>query len=265
MTGWGNDPNAGSGEPEQPEQPPQQPDPWGQPPQPPAPDYGQPQPPAQPDPWGQPQQPPQPDPYGQPPQQPPQPDPYGQPPQQPPAPPPAAPQYGQPPQQQPYGQPGYGQAPQYGQPGAYPAAPGYAAYGQQPAVAGAGVPANMGIRLLARIIDGVIVFVPLAIIGAILGSPAWWTLIEILVSWSYVSYLNGIQQQTIGKKVLGIKVVDATTGGPIGIGRALLREIVLGVTGLLCFVGYFSPFFDGTKRLQGWHDKAASDFVIATK
>jgi uncharacterized RDD family membrane protein YckC len=258
MTGWGNDPNAGSGEPEQPEQPPQPPDPWGQqPPQPPAPDYGQPQQPSQPDPWGQPQQPQQPDPYGQPPQ--PATPPYGQPPQ------PAAPQYGQPPPQQPYGQPGYGQAPQYGQPGAYPAAPGYSAYGQQPAVAGAGVPANMGIRLLARIVDWVIVFVPLAIIGAILGSPVWWTLIEILVSWGYVSYLNGVQQQTIGKKVLGIKVVDATTGGPIGIGRALLREIVLGVTGLLCFIGYFSPFFDGTKRLQGWHDKAASDFVIATK
>jgi uncharacterized RDD family membrane protein YckC len=123
----------------------------------------------------------------------------------------------------------------------------------------------MGARLGARILDALIVGIPLGIIGAILGSPAWWSVVEILVSWTYVSYLNGTQQQTIGKKVLGIKVVDATTGGPIGIGRALLRDVVLFVTGLLCLVGYFSPFFDGTKRYQGWHDKAASDFVISSK
>ena len=45
-------------------------------------------------------------------------------------------------------------------------------------------------------------------------------------------------------------------------GRGLLRYLVQSVTGLLCLVGYFSPFFDGAKRNQGWHDKAANDLVV---
>jgi uncharacterized RDD family membrane protein YckC len=123
----------------------------------------------------------------------------------------------------------------------------------------------MGYRLLARIIDALILGVPLGIIGAVIGRPPIWTLVEILVGLAYVGYLNGTRQQTIGKKVVGIKVVDEATGGPIGVGRAVLRDVVLGLTGLLCLVGYFSPFFDRTKRYQGWHDKAAKDFVVSAK
>jgi uncharacterized RDD family membrane protein YckC len=252
MTHWGDKPNDGSSEPDPWNQQPEQPDPSDQQPPPAQPDpWAQQPPPAQPDPWAQQPPPPaaQPDPWAQPPPVPP----YGQ---------PQAPQYGQP--QQPYGQPGYGQAPAYGQPGAYPAAPGYSQYGQ-PTVTGTGVPAGMGYRLLARIIDWLIVGIPLGIIGAATNNSQLWSLIEIVVWLAYVGYLNGTQQQTIGKKVLGIKVVDEATGGPIGIGRAILRDVVLGITGLLCLIGYFSPFFDSTKRYQGWHDKAAKDFVISAR
>jgi hypothetical protein len=65
----------------------------------------------------------------------------------------------------PSGQPGYGQ-PAYGQPGYYgQPADGTPAYGQVPS---AGVPASMGTRLLARIIDSLIVVIPFAIIYTIL-------------------------------------------------------------------------------------------------
>ena len=43
------------------------------------------------------------------------------------------------------------------------------------------------------------------------------------------------------------------------------NERVARSVGLLCLVGYFSPFFDGTKRNQGWHDKAASCFVVNSR
>jgi uncharacterized RDD family membrane protein YckC len=273
MTQWGDDPNKGSGEP----------DPWEQPQQPTQPPYGE--PPAQSDPWAQPpeqsQPPQQPDPYGQPPQQPTPPQ-YGQPQQDPYGQQPPAPQYGQPPQQQPYGQPGYGQpgygqpgygqAPPYGQPGAYPAAPGYTAYGQ-PATPGAGVPAGMGSRLGARIVDGLIVGIPLVVIGAAIGAfdsdpggkRVLWQLLATVAGWVYSAYFIGLKQQTPGKKILGIKVVDASTGGAIGVGRAFIRDVVLTITGLICFIGYLSPFFDSTKRYQGWHDKAASDFVVTAQ
>jgi hypothetical protein len=41
--------------------------------------------------------------------------------------------------------------------------------------------------------------------------------------------------------------------------------LVLAATGAICFIGYFSPFFDNTKRNQGWQDKAANDFVVSTR
>ncbi|MDQ2838691.1 MAG: RDD family protein [Actinomycetota bacterium] len=258
MTQWGNDPNGEQGDKPQsdPWAAPSQPGPetWGQPTQ--QPDYGQPQQPN----YGQPPQQPG---YGQPPQQPD----YGQPPQQPGYGQPQQPNYGQPPQQPPYGQP---QQPPYGQqpagPGGYAAAPSYSAYGQQPAGAAAGSIASMGTRFGALVIDVLILIVVnviLALIFAGIGAPSALTnLVELIIGFGYFGYLIGVNQQSIGMRALGIKVVDATSGGAIGLGRGLLRYLVQGLTGLLCLVGYFSPFFDGTKRNQGWHDKAASAFVV---
>ncbi|MCW2542149.1 MAG: hypothetical protein JWN95_3874 [Frankiales bacterium] len=288
MTQWGSDPDDpsankpkdGAGE----EQPPSQPDPWG-PPQ-------QGQPPSQPDPWGAPQQgrpPSQPDPWGAPQQgQPPsQPDPWGPPQQgQPPSQPdygqPNQPGYGQPQYGQPPNQPGYGQ-PQYGQPadqgygapvyggGGYPSAPGYSAYGQLgPSglpIQGPGSVASMWARLGALILDTLIIGVPLAIIFAIAGldSRGAQSPIEIVVAILYFGYMNGVLGQTLGKRVLGIRVQDENTGAPIGFGKGALRYVVLAVTGLICTLGYWTPFFDGAKRNRGWHDKSVTSIVVRAK
>jgi uncharacterized RDD family membrane protein YckC len=275
MTQWGNNPNGESGDGQ-----PAQPDPWA------APSGGQPQ--GQPDPWaapsgGQPQG--QPDPWGQQPGQGQQPgygqqpgagqspgygqsDPWAQPGSSQPGYGAPQPGYGQPQpgyaQPQGYGQaqPGYGQGQGYGQgPGYYPPAPGY----NQPAASGGAI-ASMGSRFGAFVIDVVILAVASLILRLVFGSSdsgrALSSLLQLVLGFGYFGYLIGVRQQTIGMRSLNIKVVDANTGGPIGVGRGLLRYLVQGLTGLLCLVGYFSPFFDGTKRYQGWHDKAASDFVV---
>ncbi|MGH8962308.1 MAG: RDD family protein [Jatrophihabitantaceae bacterium] len=213
------------------------------------------------------------------------PDPYGRPPegQQP-------PQYGQYPPPPQYGQPQYGQ-PQYGQPqyGQYPPAPAYSAYGApQPS---AGTPAGMGNRLLARIIDWLIIGIPFGIIFAIVaasvvktgrtcavndpnctpvsasggGAVALLYVLLIVATIGYEVYFIGTRGATIGKRIMGVKVIDSATGGYIGMGRAFVRYIVLAVTGAICTIGYWSPFFDGTKRNQGWHDKSANDFVVVGK
>jgi uncharacterized RDD family membrane protein YckC len=150
-------------------------------------------------------------------------------------------------------------------PAAYPSA-GYDGYGAG-ASAGArtGAPARLGARAGARIVDGFIVGIPLGIIGAALGSPPWFSLLQIAAFLGYAGYLTGVKEQTIGKKLLGITVVDVATGRPIGFGRAVLRDIVLTATAMLCFLGYLSPLFDGTKRNRGWHDKAAKDLVLSTR
>ena len=235
------------------------------------PEYGQPQYPppgyAQPQ-YGQPQYPPpgygQPQ-YGQPQYPPPG---YGQ------------PQYGQ----SQYGQPQYGQ-PQYGQPGAMPAPPpGMSPYGYG---YGAPVPggriAGMGARFGALVLDTIVLAVPTIIIYAITGGFSTSTngvtcdssgvctsnfnvdwaglLIGLVIGFAYYGYMVGVRTQTLGHQAAGIRVVDVRTGAPIGFGRGLLRWLVLAVTGELCTLGYWSPFFDSQRR-QGWHDKAANSVVI---
>jgi uncharacterized RDD family membrane protein YckC len=92
-------------------------------------------------------------------------------------------------------------------------------------------------------------------------------LILLAAFWGYHAYFVGATGQTLGKQVAGIRVVDARGShvGSIGFGRALGREVLLGVSGGLCLIGYLSPFFDRTHRHQGWHDKAVDDFVVTTR
>ena len=171
--------------------------------------------PNQPNPYGQPQQPPQQ------PQQPP-PNPYGQPPQQPGhGQQPPQPGYGQPPQQ--YGQPqqGYGQPQQYGQP-AY-GQPGYG----QPGISPFGAYAGWGTRLAAYLIDALI-GTALAIVPIILGvvliaadAEAIGVLLYVVgigialafAIWNSV-FKQGNTGWSIGKGVMGIKVVGVNTGHP---------------------------------------------------
>ncbi len=205
------------------------------------------------------------------------------------------PQYGQPQYGQPqYGQPQYGQ-PQYGQPqyGGYPAAPMNPYVPRGPVgPPGAVRPLSMGNRVLAFIIDGAIVGIPLVIldfIGAAIfvsnshttcdendyctttgggGAVAVFLVIFLLAIavWIYFLYLVGSRGQTPGKKIMGVKIVDAQSGQPIGMGRAFLRYLVQGVSNIACYAGLWSPFLDGNSgRYQGWHDKAVNSQVISVK
>ncbi|HEX8093644.1 RDD family protein [Jatrophihabitans sp.] len=122
----------------------------------------------------------------------------------------------------------------------------------------------MGARFGAFVIDVIILAVVGGILTFLLGQDLS-SLLQLIIGFAYFGYLIGVRQQTVGMQVLNIRVVDANTGGPIGVGRGLLRYLVQSLTGLLCLVGYFSPFFDRTKRYQGWHDKAAGDFVVNTR
>lgn len=67
--------------------------------------------------------------------------------------------------------------------------------------------------------------------------------------------------QTIGKKVMGIKIVT-TTGKPIDFSVALTRYIGYMLSGLIFNLGYLWVIFDTYK--QGWHDKLANTYVVKT-
>jgi uncharacterized RDD family membrane protein YckC len=78
----------------------------------------------------------------------------------------------------------------------------------------------------------------------------------------YYVYLEGKPGQTLGKKLLGIRTVDAETGSPIGYGSAVVRYFGRIVSGLPLALGYFWMLWDDNK--QTWHDKFSMAVVVPT-
>lgn len=78
----------------------------------------------------------------------------------------------------------------------------------------------------------------------------------------YVAKLEGGPSgQTLGKQALGIRTVDAITGGPIGAGRAIGRYLFKSfISGNVCLLGYLWALWDGRK--QTWHDKVVTSVVV---
>ena len=77
----------------------------------------------------------------------------------------------------------------------------------------------------------------------------------------YFAYFEGSPSgQTLGKKLLKIRVIDFNTGGPIGFGRAVIRYISRILSGLVCYLGYLWMLWDREK--QTWHDKLGSTVVV---
>jgi uncharacterized RDD family membrane protein YckC len=78
--------------------------------------------------------------------------------------------------------------------------------------------------------------------------------------YNYV-YLLGTRGQTIGKKAVSVKVVDATTGASIGAGRAFGRSLAALISGAVCYLGYLWMLWDPKK--QTWHDKMLNTLVVS--
>lgn len=148
-------------------------------------------------------------------------------------------------------------------------------------------------RAVAIIIDGIILFVPKAIIIAaafsstISGGGFYTTgfgisviligLVFTAIDIAYFAILNGSEKgQTVGQMALGITVRDESNGGAIGLQRAGLRILVLEpgillnwipiigfIASLYTLVAALSPLWDD--RRQGFHDKVAKTYVIKVR
>jgi uncharacterized RDD family membrane protein YckC len=85
----------------------------------------------------------------------------------------------------------------------------------------------------------------------------------LLIQAAYYVYLEGGSSgATLGKKAMGIRVIDQNVGGSIGYGRALIRWIGRIVSAIPCLLGYFWMLWDNNK--QTWHDKFANSIVVPT-
>lgn len=90
------------------------------------------------------------------------------------------------------------------------------------------------------------------------------SLINFLIGAAYYIYFIGSTGQTIGKKLLKIKVVkkDDTTTNPDYV-ATFLREIIgKPISALVLGLGYFWMLWD--KQKQTWADKIAGTVVIKT-
>ena len=120
--------------------------------------------------------------------------------------------------------------------------------------------ASFGRRLVALLIDGVLLLVVYAFVAA-LTSASTAQVLDLVVGLAYWGYFEGSASgQTVGKRVMGIRVIDFAKGGPIGFGRALLRYVGRIVSSIPCLLGYFWMLWD--KEKQTWHDKIANTVVV---
>jgi uncharacterized RDD family membrane protein YckC len=88
-------------------------------------------------------------------------------------------------------------------------------------------------RAFALIIDGIVVLIAGGIVALFLrsaGSPVSGDLIKMLVGAGYFIYFNG-RGDTMGKSLLGIRVVDAAGNAP-GMRRAAIRYVLPGLTAI---------------------------------
>jgi uncharacterized RDD family membrane protein YckC len=140
--------------------------------------------------------------------------------------------------------------------------------------------ANIGTRLGARLLDGVVVALPVALLllafadidveAQVLEIPFWVTATTLLIGAGYEVGAIAMWGQTVGKRLLHIQVVDVVTGRPPGLGGAAIRYLVPGVPAALPFSGgallsllvYLSAVWSPTR--QGWHDRAAGTVVVRT-
>jgi uncharacterized RDD family membrane protein YckC len=124
--------------------------------------------------------------------------------------------------------------------------------------------ADTGKRVIAYIIDAVIVGIVVAIIIGItevLDFPEWLqAIISIVLAYGYFIYMEGTTGQTLGKRALNIRVINED-GTSINMGTSAIRNILrivdmffFGIVGLILIIV--------TQKKQRVGDLAARTVVI---
>jgi uncharacterized RDD family membrane protein YckC len=160
--------------------------------------------------------------------------------------------------------------------------------------------ASHGPRLVAYIIDSIIVWLILAVVFAILAGgfvtrmPAFdfpndvdfetgefrgripagmfaalfaamgaFLLVSLVVTFAYFTLSWARSGQTPAMRLFGLYVVRDSDGGRISTGQAILRVIGTWVAAFPFFIGFFWIFIDARRR--GWHDLIAGTVVVERK
>ncbi len=129
-------------------------------------------------------------------------------------------------------------------------------------------------RLVAFIIDAIILNIVFYILAAIFGLPYGMTgpaartagtfsgfnLVTIIIVWLYYALMESSEKQaTLGKMALSIKVTDLA-GNRISFGRATGRYFAKIISAVILLIGFIMAGF--TEKKQALHDMIAQCLVV---
>ena len=147
-----------------------------------------------------------------------------------------------------------------------------------PPLAAAGPPpealAGFWARLAAAFLDWILIGVVAAAIGNLFGveapsaasaygdvsyqpAPGPFILVELVYfTWFHATSAG----QSIGNRILGIRVLDEHTGRSLPYARAFVRALMSTLSALVFFLGYLWMLWEPRKRT--WHDMVAESLVV---
>ncbi len=73
-------------------------------------------------------------------------------------------------------------------------------------------------------------------------------------------YQGGTTGQSLGKKMLNLRLVSEDTGQPIGMLMAFVRDICHFIDGIICYIGFLFPLWDAKRQTLA--DKIVKTVVI---
>jgi uncharacterized RDD family membrane protein YckC len=144
-----------------------------------------------------------------------------------------------------------------------------------PAAAGTHLsPADLERRYYAHVVDRGLAWASYAAVAGLAG----WLLdgpgavLLVVLGWVLVvqvglAVLLGLRGMSPGKALLGLRAVSERTGDPVGVGPALLRGLVVGLSGpptllLGAAMLAWTSAADRARRRRGWHDHLAGTLVV---
>ncbi|OPH52042.1 hypothetical protein BC351_33295 [Paenibacillus ferrarius] len=125
--------------------------------------------------------------------------------------------------------------------------------------------AGFWIRFVAVLLDGVAIQAVFVLLSFIMNSSPFkpsfgMSVLQYAISWSYFVILTVLLGQTLGKMIMGIRVVRKD-GLPNTWGSILLREIIGKiVSAIILCIGYIMAGIDSEKR--SLHDRMAGTRVV---
>jgi len=139
--------------------------------------------------------------------------------------------------------------------------------------------AAMWRRVLAQLLDQLLIVIPVVIVALVAGVRSADDLADkqfvinlavVLSAFTYDFVMIGRWGRTVGKFALGTKVVRIDTGGPVLWSSSAIRALIPLAAGVIPSVGsalslvvYATAFWH--PRRQGFHDRAAGTIVISAR